>query len=88
MQLDKTEAENEIKASLYLAIERTDSELLNINSTTKDVFSEYSHLKLKEINEAIRLGGLGKYGRTYKLTTQEVMMWIREYVKSKKSNLL
>jgi hypothetical protein len=38
---------------------------------------------LKEINEAIRLGSLGKYGRTYKLNTQEVCMWIHEYLKSK-----
>jgi hypothetical protein len=33
------------------------------------------------IRQALRNGGLGKYGRTYKLSTQEVCYWIREHIK-------
>jgi hypothetical protein len=36
----------------------------------------------------LRNGGLGKYGRTYKLSTQEVCYWIREHIKPIKQDRL
>lgn len=31
------------------------------------------------ILKAIRNGSLGRYGKTFKLSTQEICIWIREY---------
>jgi len=45
-------------------------------------------MNLKDIREALRNGSLAKYGITYKLNTQVICFWIREYLKSKKSKLL
>jgi hypothetical protein len=69
-------------------MQRLDSSFANIDLTAIDILQEFPNVKLPEIFEALRLGSLAKYGRTYKLTTQEVVLWIREYLKTKKSNLL
>ncbi len=87
-QLESQEIEFNLKPSLALAMERVGMELSNINSTIFDIETEFSFLSLEKIQYAIRCGGLGKYGRTYKMTTQEVCYWIREYIKSKDSNRL
>ena len=63
-------------------------DFLNIENSIVDIYTEFQFLKLKDITEAIRNGGLAKYGRTYKLTTQEVCFWIREYQKNKKGLML
>jgi len=48
-----------------------------------DVLSEFPRVSNEDITLALRSGSLGKYGRTFKLSTQEVCFWIREYQKSK-----
>lgn len=69
-------------------MERIGMELTNIDSTIYDISTEFSFLSVEKIQIAIRCGALGKYGRTYKMTTQEVCYWIREYIKSKDTNRL
>lgn len=73
--------QHKIANFLSLAFERTGTEPFNIESMVKDVQSEFPKLKEESFKQAIRNGGLGKYGKTYKLTTQEVCIWIREYLK-------
>jgi hypothetical protein len=72
-----------IEASVVIAFERTLTEPYNINNMVKDIISEFPRISPEEIVKAIRNGSLGKYGKTYKLSTQEVCIWIREYLKEK-----
>lgn len=71
---------------ILVAAERTDSIPENIKHMIKDISEEFKFLKDEEIREAMRKGGLGVYGRTYKLSTQEICIWIREYLKDKNKN--
>jgi len=77
-----------LKPSLAVAMERLDMEFKNIDNTIDDIFSEFSSFSLFEIKEAIRKGSLGKYGRTFKLNTQEICYWIRENRKEKTNKML
>jgi hypothetical protein len=52
-----------------------------------DISTEFPRLKDEDLKKAIRAGGLGKYGKTYRLSTQEVCIWIREYQKELKPKL-
>jgi len=63
-------------------------DFFNIDHTINDIISEFGYVSLKQIREALRKGSLGHYGKTYKLSTQEVCVWIREYLKSNKSKLM
>ncbi len=68
-------------------MQRIDMEFNNIDETVLIVLDEFSFLSLNKIREAIRLGSLAQYGRTYKLNTQEVCFWIRKYIESNKNKL-
>jgi hypothetical protein len=68
-------------------MERLSMDFKNIDSTTTDLFNEFNYINIKQIREALRKGSLGYYGRTYKLSTQEVCVWIREYLKNNKTKL-
>lgn len=75
---------NNIKLGLIVAFERTGSiiETENqINYIAETLINEFAELNSEQIIEALRNGGLGKYGRTYKLTIQEICIWIRTYIK-------
>ena len=76
-----------LKPSLVIAMQRTEMELKNIDETIEDIYSEFKNISLKEIKTAIRNGSLAKYGRSYRLSTQEVCYWIREYLKENKNKL-
>lgn len=78
---------NTIKSSMALAFERTNTPIFNIDNLTKDISSEFKNRELSVITKAIRNGSLGAYGRTYKLSTQEVCIWIREYIKENKNKV-
>ena len=65
-------------------MDRLELQFKNIDVTILDILSEFSFVTVKQAREALRLGSLGKYGKTYKLTTQEVCYWIREYLKENK----
>lgn len=80
------ESEDEIKKSLALVMQRLDSQFLDINSTATDICNEFSFMSLKDIFESLRLGSLGKFGLSFKLNTQTVCFWIREFNKNKQKN--
>lgn len=69
-------------------MQRTEMELKNIEETIEDISTEFRNLNLSEIKLAIRNGSLGKYGRSFRLSTQEICFWIREYIKENKSKSL
>lgn len=87
MQLDPNQANIELKKSLALAMERLDMDLKDIDATSFDIQNEFPNTKLTDIRCALKKGALGAYGRTFKLSTQEVCFWIREYKKSRSANL-
>jgi hypothetical protein len=68
-------------------MERLEMDFNNIDSTIKDIIDEFGYVQLKNIIAAIRQGSLGYFGQTYRLNTQVVCVWIREYLKSKKTSL-
>jgi hypothetical protein len=82
-QLTAMEYDDSVKKSLAVAMQRTDSEISNIDLTIKDIYFEFKNKKIGDIIEAIRQGSLGKYGLTYKLNTQAVCYWINQYLKEK-----
>jgi predicted RNA binding protein with dsRBD fold (UPF0201 family) len=86
-RLDPTECEDNIKLSLVVIMDRLNMQFKDINETILDISTEFNYMSLKQIREALRNGSLGKYGRTYKLSTQEVCFWIREYLKANKNKL-
>lgn len=44
----------------------------------------FGDMELKDILEAIKQGGTGRFGKTYKLNAQDFCIWIREYRKENK----
>lgn len=72
-----------LQTSLLVAFERTATEPYDMQNMVKDVLTEFPNIKDNDITLAIRSGSLGKYGKTYKFSTQEVCIWIREYLKEK-----
>jgi len=78
--------ESSLRASIVLAFERTRTEAFDITSMITDIQTEFPRIDISDIQEAIRKGSLGKYGATYKLSTQIVCIWIREYLKEKNKN--
>lgn len=87
-QLEKTQQRDfKIQASILIAMQRTGTTELNIQEAIKDVTDEFRLMKDERLIQAIRNGSLGKYGKTYKLTTQVICIWIREYLKETNKNV-
>lgn len=84
MTTEKSILWHKLKEFISLAVDRVESEPKNIENTISDILNEFPKIKEPEFRKALRNGGLGKYGVTYKLTTQVICYWIREY---KKENL-
>jgi hypothetical protein len=72
-------SEPTLRLAIATAFERTGTEPYNIDGMIRDIYSEFPKLDEAQIKKAIRNGGLGVYGKTFKLTTQEVCIWIRNY---------
>ena len=72
-----------IQLSIATAFERTGTEPYNVDTMIADITSEFPNESTEDIVKAIRNGALGLYGRTYKLTTQEVCLWIRAYISNR-----
>lgn len=70
-----------IQTSLGFVMKRLDNTNLDVLSATEAIFETFPRMPLENIKLAIKNGSTGKYGRTYKLTTQEVCYWIREFIK-------
>lgn len=73
--------------SVEIALERTNTPLFKLDNLVSDVLEEFKGKDIELITKAIRNGSLGLYGRTYKMSTQEVCIWIREYLKTHKVSL-
>lgn len=87
MTTENTSKEFNLRLYIEVATERTELKPLNIEKTIKDVLDEFPKLTDNQFRKAIRNGSLGKYGRSFKVSTQEICFWIREYIKENKSNL-
>ena len=81
-QLEKKEKITSVIKSLTLAIQRTGSKELLSDDMIKDIVNEFDYVEEKHLIKAIRNGSLGVYGRTFKMCTQEVCLWVRAYIKS------
>lgn len=81
---DSDKLVNNIKIAVTVAYDRLEVELCidKLNKISNDIHSEFINIGDSLILQALRNGGLGKYGRTYKLNTQELCIWIREFLKS------
>ena len=86
--LESNECINEIAKHLLIVEERVQLNLNNLKQTATDIYNEFGLVTLKIITEALRQGSLGAYGKSYKLNTQEICIWIREYRNSKKQTML
>ena len=76
----------DLEKSLLFAFERTKTEPFDVTGLVQDVLSEFPKLGGTDFILALRNGSLGMYGRTFKLSTQEICFWIREFIKSKNAN--
>jgi hypothetical protein len=69
-----------LKASIVLAFERLNenwNEAL-FNRIIQDISIEYEDFKIDFICESLRKGSLGRFGRTYRFSSQEVCFWIKK----------
>jgi anti-sigma28 factor (negative regulator of flagellin synthesis) len=73
----------EVAEFIPMAIERLGATMnqQQIMSMALDIANEFKNVKTETIKSAIKKGALGEFGRTYKFTTQEVCIWIREEIK-------
>ena len=78
-QSEKSILTNSLMQSIALVFERTSTDPRNIEGMVKDILKEFPDVTDDEITNSLRNGSLGRYGKTYKLSTQEICGWIREY---------
>lgn len=81
--LEAQERDTKLKIQLALAMQKTDCEIKNIDWLINDIVSEFGNKKTIDILEAIKQGSIGKFGISFKLTTQVVGYWINQYLKEK-----
>ena len=81
--LEAQERDTKLKTQLALAMQKTDCEIKNIDWLISDIISEFGNKKTIDILEAIKQGSIGKFGISFKLTTQVVGYWINQYLKEK-----
>lgn len=79
-QLAEQSQSNKVLASIYLAYQSFD---LDVTPLKGQVI--LNDLKLlgapeNEIVEAIKLGRIGTYGKTYKINSNEICNWVRKYL--------
>jgi len=77
----ESQRKSDLQKALFFAFERTKTDPYDTTSLVKDVLSEFPRLSGDTLKAALRNGGLGMYGRTFRLSTQEVCFWIRECTK-------
>jgi hypothetical protein len=88
LKKNKDNRQQALQKALFYAFERTKSEPFDITLLVKDVLEEFPRVKETDLISAIRNGGLGMYGRTFRLSTQEVCYWIRQYTNPKQQEKL
>ena len=72
-----------LNASLILCFERLNIEPFNGDGMMADIKSQYPDMPIDHLTSAVKNGSMGKYGRTYRFSTQEVGIWISQYLKEK-----
>ncbi len=82
-ELANTSSRKLIKANVILAITRTNGNIREydldvIANTFEQAFPKVPHV---HIAGALENGSLGVYGKTYRLSMQEMCIWVREYLK-------
>lgn len=79
-----------LAGAITKALRRTDSysEKFDIKDAIEVILQEpeFKKLTLQNVVEALKKGGLGHYGKTYKLSTQEICIWLREFRKEVRYN--
>jgi len=80
MLFGQTEAIDEIKKSLIISMQRVQMELPELDLTCLDIFNTFKNVSVREIREALKKGSTGAYGSTYRMSTQEVCIWIRKLI--------
>jgi len=80
--LSQSENKIEIFKALTLAFDRADyPEISRIKPIAEDIIERYPMLDAETILRAINWGAYGRYGITYKITTQVISFWIISYCK-------
>jgi len=81
----ETQSFNRIEKSIFLAFERTGlviNSMASIQNICHDLKSVFPNIKEENIIAAIKEGALGAYGRTYRMSSQEICIWVRSYLKA------
>lgn len=74
--------EGKLPKSIVLAFQRVNIQPERVMGISDDIKRTFPKIEEKDLIEAIRRGALGEFGRTYRMSTQEVCIWIREHLKS------
>jgi hypothetical protein len=69
------------KAAVYLAESNITG--TEVKQYAEQLLETFPKMKIQKINEAINFGYTGGFGRTFKLTLQEICVWIRCYESGK-----
>ena len=80
-----------LKASLILCYDKLNLPIESISlvdNLTKYIRSGYPDVPTANITDAIKNGAMGRYGRTYRFSYQEVSIWIQEYKKENNNSHL
>ena len=79
-----------VKVALTVLYDRLETPLSleKLNKITEDLKSEFEDLDFNLLITAMRNGAYAKYGRTFKLTIQEISFFIISYLKTDEARLL
>lgn len=82
--------EKNVKIAITVLYDRLESPLSleKLNKLTEDIKSEFGDLNHNLLVTAMRNGAYAKYGRTFKLTVQEISFFIVNHLKSDEARLL
>jgi len=72
---------SKVEKSIVLAFERVGLMPEHISNISNDLKSAFPTAKDEIIIEVIKEGALGAYGRTYRMSSQEICIWVRGYLK-------
>lgn len=73
--------EGRLPKAIVLAFQRVNVQPERIMGISDDVKRAFPKIEEKDLIEAIKRGALGEFGRTYRMSTQEVCIWVREHLK-------
>ncbi len=91
MQTKLQEKEMKIKKELVIALDRTgitDIEENILDRISIAILQNFKDVPLDFLKEAINEGGLGKYGRSYRFSVQEICLWIYSKLKITKNEVI